>query len=455
MMRMLKRLLFSERTAAGRLALSIHRWFSVALLKFVLRNARRKQSIGSENRPTRVLYIAASAPPYHTSGYTTRTHALVRAIHALSLEVCVATRPGYPWDRLDRQSDATGLSTQVDELLYRHLPLQVSQRTTLRYIFAARDALVELAKTENITAIQAASNYQNALPALLAARRLGIPFVYEMRGLWELSRVSRQPEFKHTNAFKLGLSLESLTGTHADHIFAISNQLRRYVIQQFSVPEDRISILPNCANGEPAFARTGKAATSPTIVYAGSLIEYEGLDILLKAAALLSAKGVAYSIKIAGDGEIRASLEGLADSLGITDHVEFLGKLAPRKAVELVSQSALVCIPRKPYEVCMIVPPIKLVEAMALGRPVLVPDLPVFRDELNGEPVGLFFQSGNPEHLASIIETAFASPEEMGAMGDRARDYVEKNRTWPMYARIVLDQLSSLSCGNKDRACAN
>lgn len=455
MKRMIKRFFFSERTVAGRLTLAIYRVFTVALLKLALRHAGRNQSIGNDTRQRRILYIAASAPPYHTSGYTNRTHALVRAIQALSPEICVATRPGYPWDRNDRQADPTGSSTRVDEILYRHLPLRVNQRRTLRYIFAARDALIEFGKAENITAIHAASNHQNALPALLAARRLGIPFVYEMRGLWELSRISRQPKFNQTNAFKLGLALESLTGNQADHIFTISNQLRRYVTQHFNIPAAQISLLPNCADSETAFAPPWNAAPRPTIVYAGSLIEYEGLDTLLEAAAKLSAKGISYCIKIAGDGEMRDYLESLAHSLGISDNVEFLGKLSPRNAADVVSHSSLVCTPRKPYEVCKIVPPIKLVEAMSLGKPVLVPDLPVFRDEFGGEPVGLFFQSGDSEHLANVIETAFASPDEMRAMGDRARAYVKYNRTWPKYARIVLDQLTNLSNKRKNTACGS
>ncbi len=51
-------------------------------------------------------------------------------------------------------------------------------------------------------------------------------------------------------------------------------------------------------------------------------------------------------------------------------------------------QSALVCLPRKPFEVCRIVPPIKLVEALAMAKPVIVPDLPVFRDELGNSGSG-------------------------------------------------------------------
>ncbi|MBH0312862.1 glycosyltransferase WbuB, partial [Alcaligenes faecalis] len=81
--------------------LAFNRFLTVRMLR------RRTQQRGAVQTPYepiqgRMLYVAASALPYHISGYTTRTHAIAQALQEAGGDVCVLTRPGYPWDRKDR-----------------------------------------------------------------------------------------------------------------------------------------------------------------------------------------------------------------------------------------------------------------------------------------------------------------------------------------------------------------
>jgi glycosyltransferase involved in cell wall biosynthesis len=310
--------------------------------------------------------------------------------------------------------------------------------------------VAEEAARNRVAVLLAASNHVNALPALVAAKKLGIPFIYEIRGIWELSRVSRQPAFMGSHGYKQGLSLEGLVARHASHVFVISEQLKRYVHEHFGVPEERIGLLPNCFDPQAFEVPTSASVQPSTIAYAGSLIEYEGLDTLLRAVAVLRDQSVACKLNIAGDGEARPALQAIVAELSLENQVRFLGKLSPADARQMVAQASVVCIPRKPYEVCKIVPPIKLVEAMAMAKPVVVPDLPVFRDELGPDSPGLFFSSGDAMDLARVLKEALANPEEMRLLGLRARAYVEQHRSWEPYIRNVLDTKDSLT--NKPKA---
>ena len=76
------------------------------------------------------------------------------------------------------------------------------------------------------------------------------------------------------------------------------------------------------------------------------------------------------------------------------------------------------------------VPPIKLVEALAMGKPVIVPDLPVFRDEMGTEPAGWFFRAGDAADLARVMQTALADRVALAALGARARTYAATQRRW-------------------------
>ena len=165
-----------------------------------------------------------------------------------------------------------------------------------------------------------------------------------------------------------------------------------------------------------------------TIGYAGSLINYEGLDTLIDAVQLLHRQGDGVRLHIVGDGEARPALEARVSDLGLQDHVRFFGKVAPEQARAHLAPCALVCIPRKPFTVCKVVPPIKLVEAMALGKVVVVPDLPVFRDEASAKAI--FFAPGDAGDLAQAIYGALQDDSLRDALARAGLAHVQARRQW-------------------------
>jgi glycosyltransferase involved in cell wall biosynthesis len=394
------------------------------------RKARRVPATPPDSNGGGLLYVAASALPYHTSGYTTRTHEVIRAMTSAGARVHALTRPGYPFDRFDRLHDAVSGETQVGEVRYQHAAGPANNRPVLLYAMQAARVVARWAKQYRVSVIHAASNHVNALPALLAARQLGIPFQYEMRGLWELTRISRTPHYEGRQGFLQGLELEGLVARHADRVFVISEQLGRFARARWGITEERMFLLPNCVESERFMSLWPSEVEHDTIGYAGSLMAYEGLDTLIDAVAQLRARGARISVNLIGDGEARASLESQVQRLGLSEHVRFLGRMAPQKAQEALSRCALVCIPRKPFKVCEIVPPIKLVEAMAMGKPVIVPDLPVFRDEMGERPAGWFFKAGDATDLTHVIETAMGDRAALAVFGERAKEYATTQRSW-------------------------
>lgn len=414
--------------------------FNRALTVHALGRYVRRQPRGPAYEPMQgsLLYVAASALPYHTSGYTTRTHEVVCALRELEQNVHVMTRPGYPWDRKDRASDAQSLETRVGEIRYRHAREPANNRPVLHYALQAAKVVAEEAVRHRVSVIHAASNHVNALPALVAARQLGIPFQYEMRGLWELTRISRQPAYEGSQAYKQGLQLEALVARHADRLYVISEQLGNYVQSHWGVDPARIALLPNCIDPARIKPTNTAQAERNTIGYAGSLIGYEGLDTLVDAVDTLARRGSVVRVNIVGDGEARGQLEAQVRKLGLTDRIRFLGKVPPEAAREMVSRFALVCIPRKPFKVCQIVPPIKLVEALAMGKPVIVPDLPVFRDELGNSGGGWYFRAGDAQDLARVIDEAIQDEAALAVAGEKARLHAVTQRSWRDHVRGIL-----------------
>ena len=418
----------SLRAFFGETWLGLNRMLTVQTLAWRLRGRSCERT--HEPEPDSMLYVAASALPYHTSGYTVRTHEIICALQSAGITVHALTRSGYPWDRKDRQRDAVGEETMFGGVLYSHAPHPSNAWSTLFYALKAASVVAQVAARRRVAVIHAASNHVNALPALLAARYLGLPFHYEMRGLWELTRVSRNPGYENSELYKQGLALEGLVARHADRLFVISEQLGSYVRNHYGVSPDRMTLLPNCVDPDRFAPMNAQESESRMIGYAGSLIGYEGLDTLIEAIALLAKRGQFVTANIIGDGEARADLEAQAQRLGVADRVLFSGKMSPEAAREALGRCGLVCLPRKPFRVCEIVPPIKLVEALAMGKPVIVPDLPVFRDELGHDPAGWFFRSGDSVDLARVLEHALADRVRLASFGARAREYAVAQRNW-------------------------
>ena len=106
------------------------------------------------------------------------------------------TRLGYPYD-LSGMADVPNLpeSDLVGTVRYHHL-LTGRQLETKNlmfdYIERYVDALLPLARAQRPAILHGASNHWNGFAAVKAAQRLGITSVYEVRGLWEVTRASRR-----------------------------------------------------------------------------------------------------------------------------------------------------------------------------------------------------------------------------------------------------------------------
>lgn len=395
----------------------------------------------SETRPMRqrggkLLYLAASCLPYHISGYTARTHAILKTLVENGIPVVALTRAGYPWDRKDRLADASSDQTIHDGVCYHHLATPTRLKQVAHYALTAAAEIEKFALAHEVGCIHAASNHVNALPGLIAAKRLGMPFQYEMRGIWELSRASRFPAFYNSAPFRMALGLEGFVAANSDRLFVISRQLADYAVRNWQISENKINVLPNCYS--PGKTQAVQTDCKPDLLgYAGSLVEYEGLDVLLEALAHLRNNGKIAYLRIIGDGEARERLEELSTKLDLGNQVEFMGRMEPAKAAAALGECEAICLPRKPYEVCKIIPPLKLVEAMSIGKALFAPNLPVFHEELGELGDGWMFEAGNAASLAKLLKKRLPDKTALREQGARLREKATATRQWRHFALAI------------------
>lgn len=393
-----------------------------------------------------LMYVAASALPYHVSGYTQRTHALLVALQALGHDVVCTTRPGYPDDREDARAKRIQDETVIDGVRYLCLPGPSRARLAPdAYVEQSAALLAKAASSIGASAIHAASNHENALPALVAARRLGLPFVYEVRGLWEYTSASKRPGWEASDAFKLGVQLETLVARSADRVYTLNEAMRAELAHRGVAP-DRLALAPNGVDpdrfvpqaADPALlARLGWPARAFVVGYAGSLLAYEGLDDLIAAASLLRDQMPALHLLIVGGGDALPALRSQAEASGLGARVHFTGPLAPAEVAAHLATMQVVALPRKPVTVCRLVSPLKPLEAMSMARALVVSDVEALAEMVRDGETGLVVRAGDATSLAHALERLASDPALAARLGSAARDEVLQHRRWVDVAKVL------------------
>jgi glycosyltransferase involved in cell wall biosynthesis len=161
--------------------------------------------------------------------------------------------------------------------------------------------------------------------------------------------------------------------------------------------------------------------SEPTLAYAGRLQRYKSLDVVLRALARLRDQGVVTKLVVAGQGEDRARLESIAESLAVGDLVSFLGYISEEEKRELLRKAWANVYP-SPKEGWGI----SNIEAAACGTPSLASDAPGLRESVVEGVSGFLIPHGDVVAWADGIARIAGDPAlrdrlGAGAVGHAAR----------------------------------
>lgn len=414
----------------------------------------RQPNAGLMPRRRHLLYCLHQSLPYVTNGYATRSHGIAAGLQQGGFKVRATTRPGFPWDGGTKGLSKSYHEAEVDGVTYAACAGWNLNKTPLDYYFAeAADHYLREAQTSGAEIIVAASNHITALPALTAARRLGLPFVYEVRGLWEVTQASSQPEWVGSERYQLMRKLEQQAAREADLVITLTEELADE-LASWGVPRERIEVVPNAVNAErfkpmatdTAIARELNLKPGvPVIGYAGSAVAYEGLILLIEALATLKKNGQAFIFVLVGDGKVIDSVKAKAKELGIEEECRFTGRVPFEQVPRYLSCMDILPIPRLSSPVTEMVSALKPLEAMAMGKALVLSDVSPHTTMAgpNRERARLF-KKDSAQALSDALQALIDSPEERKRLGAAARAWIEQRRTWNHVTRRYADALQRM-----------
>jgi glycosyltransferase involved in cell wall biosynthesis len=255
---------------------------------------------------------------------------------------------------------------------------------------------------------------------------------------------------KEENSFPVRVIryLEKWSFRRADRIITV-NEACRKIFSARSCEAEKIAVVMNTPDESIFPWRAARSYPSRgkdqpfVIMYHGSLVERNGVELAVDALARVVEKVPAAELRIYGSRSsyLDAVMEKVK-RLGLEEHVRYLG---PRKVDDLVPEIQncdVGVIPNQRNTFTDINTPTRLFEYLSLGKPVIAPRTPGILDYFRPEYL-FFFDSGNAEELAERIEYVARHPMEAMETAERGQQ-VYQEHTWQEERRTLIRVVSSL-----------
>jgi len=155
---------------------------------------------------------------------------------------------------------------------------------------------------------------------------------------------------------------------------------------------------------------------TPSIVFAGQLLESKGVADCIEAAALLKKKRVDFHWKFLGGGPFEDAAKERIQQLGLQDHVEVTGQRPHNDVIEAVKTATISVIPsHHAYPEGL---PMAIYEALATRTPIIISDHPMFRMFFETTPAAIMVAEKSPARIAHAIKSLLSDPEKYAAASE-------------------------------------
>ena len=397
----------------------------------------------------RILHVLDHSVPLQ-SGYAFRTLAILRQQRALGWETLQVTST--------KHTVATAPIEVVDGLtFYRTVPKggcadRLPVLDQLMVIRSLQRRLAQLIPELKPDIVHAHSPCLTGIAAISAARRYGVPVVYEVRALWEDGAVDHGTATRGGLRYRVSRALETWVLRRANAVTTICEGLRCEILDR-GLAEDKVTVIPNAVDltrftgsgrADKDLARSLGLDGACVLGFIGSFYGYEGLSLLLSALPRLVRRMPAVRVLLVGGGYEEDALKRQAAEAGIADKVVFAGRVPHDRVQDYYNLVDVFVYPRKRTRLTELVTPLKPLEAMAQGRTVVASDVGGHRELIRPRETGLLFRADDPDSLAGAVLELLEHPELGAAMRANGRRFVEMERTWTASVALYAAVYSKL-----------
>lgn len=264
-------------------------------------------------------------------------------------------------------------------------------------------------------------------------KKFGYKTIFEVNGLSSIELKYHYPGMDASLLAKI--KEQELATLHlSDAIICPSNVTRDY-IASLGLNRKLVTVIPNGVSPSdfpvtPLPIRDGR---EPVLLYIGTLADWQGLDIVIKALPkILEQQPVKLRILGRGRSRQRKMLAKQIRKLGLDEYV-LVQPAVPHHEIPAVIASADLCVAPlglNDRNVTQGACPIKVLEYMAAGRPLLASNMPIVRELVREDVDGLLFSPNDPDDLARQVNQLLKDMELSKRLAESAAGYVREKFTW-------------------------
>lgn len=238
--------------------------------------------------------------------------------------------------------------------------------------------------------------------------------------------------------------IESFSIARADAAITTSEAFRRTLIER-GIDAGKIHLVLNSPDEKifPGRCDPRPPDDSFRLIYHGTLVHRSGLDVALRALALLKDEIPGATLDAIGDGDGAGEFATLARNLGLEGRVHFHGHRPLAEIPEHIRDADLGLVPNRRNVFTERNLPTRIFEYLRMGRPVIASRLPGVLDYFTAEDL-LYFEPDDEKDLARAIRDVHDDPEKSHRIMERGIRVYEGHR-WKEESRRYLDLLQLLA----------
>lgn len=252
---------------------------------------------------------------------------------------------------------------------------------------------------------------------------------------WQMGGPSYSVTAHAKDIYDRSVRVDHLNDKLGDALFvATVSRANRDYLQEVLTRSGHVHVVPNAVDLRRINGSRGNGSGT-TILAVARLVEKKGLADLVEACGILARDGRAFRLEIVGDGPLRSSLELAAARHRVP--AVFHGALPHEDVAALYRRAAVFCLP------CVVAAsgdrdglPTAVLEAMALGVPVVTTPVNGLREAVAHERTGLVVPERDPAALADALSRLLADRVLARTLADEARRHIE--RTFTLERSVTL-----------------
>ncbi len=292
-------------------------------------------------------------------------------------------------------------------------------------------------KYDDIDLIQAEQTV--TIPVGLELKKLfKVPLVADVHNLQSLELVSAGLIKENSRAYK---QIDAWTGyllSQVDLVVAVSEEMKSYLVSHYALPGSKIVVVPPGGRlGVPEYVKTDP----PKVVYAGLAAYREHIDLFIRSIPYVHRERPDAQFYISKKGEDHEKLVALAREVGA--HVTSTWYEDESEFLSFLGSSSIGILPSSNDLARKIGTPLKLMEYLAFGLPIVANDVGAWSSMISEEEVGLVTED-DPQAFASAILKLLGDQELAAKCAQKGRELIRTKYNWDNGAKKLLDAYKAL-----------